>query len=417
MPTRPALRVTCAALLLVLTSALPAAAADLVLPAPQARSAQEVTALCQAAGGLPDRCRPSQVPGEVRNDEVVLVGMAGDGSPARVQLEQRLVLQGVGDYAIRERGPARAAVPLTEGEDPPNTKFGAVVWQGFTPGDRRLAARLTLDAALEAARLPMAVTVTFTDAAGSRPLEPGGRIPGPGTVVVRLENRTAQPADLPTADDAPADEVAAALDAARAAADGAAGPRLPSTENGLPRTLQVTSPAQFAGEQSVPLRVTGTLRLAGTAAGPGLTPVEGGAAVDGTLTSPVELTATASGAGPFDLQLTAVPALDPRQLRPPGGAATWAAWAATEPDAAARRSALELLVQVAASGARASSYSPYLGADLPGTGSTVFRYAFAVPEKVAALREVLHPKKGPIALASLALLLLLANGALIWRES
>ncbi|MCU1672972.1 MAG: hypothetical protein JWN77_1085, partial [Frankiales bacterium] len=76
-----------------------------------------------------------------------------------------------------------------------------------------------------------------------------------------------------------------------------------------------------------------------------------------------------------------------------------------------------LLVQVAASGARASSYSPYLGADLPGTGSTVFRYAFAAPETVVAARPALQPKKGPIALAALAVLLLLANGALIWRES
>jgi hypothetical protein len=413
------MRAVVGAVLLVPLLAAPAAADELVLPAPQARTAQEVTALCQAAGGLPDRCRPSQVPGDVRNDEVVLVAMGGDGRPVRVQLEQRLVLQGVGDYAIRERGPARAAVPLTAGEDPPNTKFGAVVWQGFTPGDRRLGARLTLDAGLEAERLPMAVTVTFTPAAGgpARALEPGGRIPAAGTVVVRLENRTAQPADLPTAADVRAADLAGPLDLALDAARAEAGPRLPSTDAGLPARLQVTAPAQYAGQQVVPLQVTGTLRLAGSADGPGLTPVEGGAAVDGSLEATVELTAQASGPGPLDLQLTAIPSLDERRLRPPAGAPTWADWAAARPDAAARKAALDLLVQVAASGARASSYSPYLGADLPGTGSTVFRYAFAAPETVVAARPALQPKKGPIALAALAVLLLLANGALIWRES
>ena len=416
------------AVVLAVTTALcaptAAVAEGLELPTPGAARAQEVTALCAAAGGLPDRCRRSEVPGDVQNDELVLVGLDGSGAPGQVLLEQRLVLRGVGDYAIRERGPARKAVPLSPGEDPPNTKFGAVVWQGFTPGDRRLGARLTLDAALEAARLPMAVTVTFAPADGApeRGLEPGGRIPGAGTVRVRLENRTAQPAELPTANDAPAEQVAAALDVALEAAKAPPGPRLPSTDNGLPKTLDVTGPARVASEQSVPLRVTGQLLLrdtTGSVTGPGTQPVEGGAAVAGTLTSaagPVELTATADGPGTLDLRLDAVPALDPRQVKPPGNAPTWAAWAATKPDLAARRAALELLVQVAAIGARASSYSPYLGADLPGTGSAAFRYAFAVPEKAAATRPVLEPKKGPIALATLAFLLLLGNGALIWRR-
>ena len=410
---------------LVVGVAAPASAEELPLPTPGAARAQQVDALCTAAGGLPDRCRASVVPGDVRNDEVVLVGLDGSGVPAKVELEQRLVLRGTGDYAIRERGPARAAVPLNPGEDPPNTKFGAVVWQGFTPGDRRLGARLTLDAGLEAARLPMTVTVGFTPAGGGAPvgLEPGGRVPGAGTVVVRIENRTAQPAELPTAADVPAAVLAAPLDVALRAAQGPAGPRLPSTDAGLPETIDVTGPARFAGEQSVPLRVSGVLTVDGapaTVTGPGTTATPDGARVEGTLTSstgPVELTAEVTGPGTLDLDLQVVPVLDVRQVRPPGGAPTWAAWAARGPDLAARRAALDVLVQVAATGARASSYSPYLGADLPGTGSTVFRYAFAAPDQAAAARRVLEPKKGPIALAALALLLLLGNGALIWRQS
>src|SRR6476469_10594531 len=76
----------------------PAFAGDLVLPSPQAARAQEVTALCKAAGGLPDRCRPSVVPGDVRNDETVLVGLDGRGRPIRVLLDRQLLLEGNGDY-------------------------------------------------------------------------------------------------------------------------------------------------------------------------------------------------------------------------------------------------------------------------------------------------------------------------------
>src|SRR3954469_7134042 len=211
-------------------------AADLVLPRPQAARAQEVTALCAAAGGLPDRCRPSKVPGDVRNDETVLVGMDGGGRPATVRLDQKLLLEGTGDYAIRERGPARAAEPLIAGDDPPNTKFGAVVWQGFTPGDRQLGARLTLDPVIEAARLPMTIAVSFV-AAGShddQPLGPGGRIPGAGRITVTLQNRTSQPPVLPTAAAAPAAELSRPLDAALAAARRAPGPRLPAAGGARP---------------------------------------------------------------------------------------------------------------------------------------------------------------------------------------
>ncbi len=119
----------------------------------------------------------------------------------------------------------------------------------------------------------------------------------------------------------------------------------------------------------------------------------------------------------LDLDLTAIPALDARLLQPPAGAATWAAWAAAGPAVEARRQALDLLVATAATGARATSYSPYLGADLPGTGTTTYRYAFAAPEQLPRVREALTPRSGPIALAAVALLLLVGNGVLLWQRS
>jgi hypothetical protein len=416
---------TVAFLLAALAIASPAAAADIDLPRPGAGPAQELEVVCnRAVGATPDRCKKSSVPGPVVNDEVVLVGLTGDGAPTTVQLEQRLLLTEVGDYVIRERGPARSAVPLVSGSDPPNTKFGAVVWQGFTPGNRRLGARLALDAGLEALRLPLAVSATFTPAEGgaAQPLEPGGRVPSAGTVRLLIDNRTSQAAVLPTGADADPVALAGALDAARTAAAAAPGLRLPSTETVLPKQLAVTAPARREGTASVPLRVTGFVRLSattGTVAGPGTTAVPDGAVLAGTLPGggTAEFTAVVQAAGRVDLDLNVVPALDARLLAPPRGLATWSAWARSRPPLGERTAALDLLVATAATGARASSYSPYLGADLPGTGSTVFRYSFAPPEKVATARAALQPKGGPIALAGVALLLLLVNAGLIWQRS
>ena len=55
---------------------------------------------------------------------------------------------GQGNYVIRELGPARAADGIGD-TVPPVLELGTVVWQGFSPGRRELAARLTLDPTIE----------------------------------------------------------------------------------------------------------------------------------------------------------------------------------------------------------------------------------------------------------------------------
>jgi hypothetical protein len=401
-------------------------AAALQLPTPAEQRAQD-RALLQEVGARADRVLVSVVPGPVVNDELVLVGLAGGGAPQEVTVEQRLALSGTGDYQVRERGPARASEAL--GDEPaPVTKFGAVVWQGFSPGSRVLAARLTLDPDLEAARLPLQVTASH----GGSPLGPGGQVPGPGTVLLTLTNVTHQPAALPTAADADAAQVAAALDAARAAAGAPAGPRLPAAGAGLPEAVPAEGEARVSAVTGVPLRIMGGLRLRapdgsprdglGSVSGPATTPTQEGAEVTGTLPpgATAELRVDVTGPARLEVDLTAVPALDPRVLVPPQAAASWAAWAAAGPDAEARRAALDLLVQTAATGARATSYSPYLGADLPGTGSTTFRYSFAEPEQAEQAEQVtlaLTPRPGALAVTAVALLLLAANGVLLWRRS
>jgi hypothetical protein len=406
---------------------VPARADSITLPTPEAAQVQE-NKLIVRVGGRPDRLKPSIVPGEVRNDERVLVGLGGDGSVRTVALEQRLDVMGVGDYAIRERGPAREATSLGS-ERPPLTQRGAVVWQGFTPGHRSLAARLILDPQIEAQHLPLTVTVSFTGADGrARALGDGGRLPGPGTAHVTLANVTSQAQQLPTGSDAPAAELAGPLDAALRVAEHPSAARLPSTDDRLPASLTVDGGATVDATQGVPLRLTGRLRLVGTTGsvtGPATTPTADGATFTGTLGGSVSGTESATvtfdvrtdGAGSLVLRLDAVGALNARELAPPRFLATWRQWAASHPPPAERKAALDLLVAVAATGARASSYSPYLGADLEGTGSTSYDLSFAPPAAVAVGRPGLHPEWGALSLAGAGTLLLLGGGYAVWRRS
>lgn len=412
-------------LLLALGLLLPGTAGADEVDLPTADSAQlaATTILAQLPGFRPDRLLPSDVPGPVVNDEAVQVGLAGDGTVRRVVLEQRLRLSGTGDYAVRERGPAREATSLSE--DPaPITRKGAVVWQGFSPGGRNLAARLVLDPQIEAVHLPLGVTVAFTGKGGTRPLDPGGRAPGPGTVTVTVRNLTEQPAVLPTGNDARPGALAPYLDRALSVARRPSASRLPNTDAGLPPTLTVVGGGQVQASQAVPFRVTGSLRVlgaSGSVTGPATTPLADGARFAGILggvggAPEVSFTIRVDGPGHVALDLAAVAALDARVLAPPRGLTSWRAWAASSPPLAERKAALDLLVQVAATGARASSYSPYLGADLLGTGSTAFHFAFAAADRAAVVRPSLEPRWGPISLALLAFLLVLTSAGLIWRR-
>lgn len=404
------------------TALAPAAAAEEIeLPTSDAAQLAATALLTKLPNFRPDRLLPSTVPGPVVNDEVVRVGVGGDGSVRSVVLDQRLRLTGTGDYAVRERGPARSATSL--GEDPaPVTRRGAVVWQGFSPGARDLAARLVLDPLIEAVHLPLTVSASFTPAGGTAgPLAPGGRAPGAGTATVIVTNATQQPAELPTARDVAAPEVAGPLDRALAVARRPSASRLPSTDTSLPKTLEVDGAARVAATQATPYRLTGSLTVRGTTArvsGSATTPVPGGASFAGVLGggTAVSFTVELDGPGTVVLDLTGFAALDPRALAPPRGLPSWRAWAATRPPLAERQQALALLVEVAATGARASSYSPYLGADLIGSGSTTFRYGFAAAPKAVIAAPELTPRWGAIALTALASLLLLGVGEGLRRQ-
>src|SRR3954468_10601850 len=268
-------------------AAPPEEADQLRLPAP----VRDVDPLQGVNLGLrPDRLRKSVVPGTASDREDVVVAVGPTRAPTAVTDTQRLVINGAGNYIIRELGPARAAVGLND-TVPPVLELGTVVWQGFSPGHRELSARLTLDPGIEAARLPLKVSLRLRDSAGHvSALDPGGRVPADGTVTVTLANQTAslRPVETGSADVVP---LAATLDRFRRAAGRPRRAVPPVAGAGLPVAL----PGRLAGRRQInvvaPLRITSTLRVPGATplvTGPGTTPVPGGAAIAGTLAGSVD---------------------------------------------------------------------------------------------------------------------------------
>jgi len=401
-----------AAAAVLLAVAGPCYADTIELPPPQADQLGG-SELFQALGLSPDQLPGYLAPGPLRNDELVLVEVSGDGRVTRVRDEQRIQLTGAGDYFVREAGPVRAAVAL--GGDAPVLSFGDVVWQGFATGSRQLAARLELDPELEAGHLPLGIRLSFTAGQRRGAVGPDGQLPGPGVLTLTVDNLTRQRATLPTGADADARQLAPALDRLLAEARGAGG-RLPTIRTGIPPTLQVTASATRQATLLMPMRLRGTLRVTHTgqqgAAG-GVSAVR----IDSVLRDSARFRLAVREPGKVALELTATPALDPGALLPPRRRASWSAWAAAGPPAAERRAALDLLVQAAATGSRASAFSPYLGSQLEPQGRTAFRYALATTRPVAAAPARLTPRPAPIVLAVLGALALLGSAVLLWRRS
>lgn len=401
-----------AAVTVLLALAGPGHADIIELPPPQADQLGGAE-LFQALGASRDQLPGYLAPGPISNDEVVGVEVSADGRVTRVSDEQRLRISGTGDYFVRIAGPARAAVAL--GGDAPVLSFGDVIWQGFSTGSRQLAARIELDPEIESRHLPLRMRLSFT--AGGRPsaVGPDALVPGSGVLTLTLDNTSRQQVSLPTGADASARQLAPALDRLLAQARGASG-RLPTTRAGIPSQLRVTAGATRQAVQLMPLRLRGTLRVTAT-----------GRQASAATVSVVRIDSLLRGSARFDLavrqpgkvalELTAAPALDPHSLTPPRGAASWSAWAGSDPPIAERRAALDALVQAAATGSRASAYSPYLGSQLEPRGRTTFRYTLATARPLAVEPARLTPRPAPIAVAILGVLALFFSGAVLWRRS
>jgi hypothetical protein len=120
----------------------------------------------------------------VSNRERVVVGLEADGTPNSVRVQQTLVLNRLGDYVFAIAAPVSSVLPGPGTHSPPGQRTNQILWQGFSPGKRVLAALADLRLDASAPSLPVEVHV-----------QPAGT----GTAVI-VENVTGVTAKSYTAD-------------------------------------------------------------------------------------------------------------------------------------------------------------------------------------------------------------------------
>ena len=155
---------------------------------------------------------PGVIPGNLTSRQRVLVEVDAAGAPAEIRVEQRLTIGGKGDYQFVVPGPIEDVVAASGTESQPGLRKSGIVWQGFSPGRKVLAALATLRLRDSAPHLPLRISLA-TKVAG-RETRPGGAATGPLELELRLENRTTASANVVTAEAEPA-PTAAALDTLR----------------------------------------------------------------------------------------------------------------------------------------------------------------------------------------------------------
>jgi len=167
----------------------------------------------------------------IRSTERVAVGIDDRGNVVSVRATQRLVVSRVGDYRLTVPAPVTDVVVVPGSESSPGLRHGAILWAGFSPGNRVLAATATLDPDEAAKVLPLRVNISDDS--------------------VRLENTTTTTATTYTANGDPA-ELAKLLDALRKDPHGGTlGHGTYVQVTGRTRNLEVRVTA--------PLRVTGRI--------------------------------------------------------------------------------------------------------------------------------------------------------------
>jgi len=329
-------------------------------------------------------------PGRVHDDELVEIDLGPDGTPARVRVTQRLTLVGQGDYSLRVPGPAATLETLPTSESQPGLRRGSVIWQGFSPGRRRLDARMDLYPEREAPRLPLRVTLELT--ANGAPLALGDSATGPFTAVLRIENVTAIPTRIADADADPR-AVAGALDAIhgslvskRRPVPGVRGvpEAIPARGEIGTRTEPIEAPFRAVGFIAFPstnfdVEVEGGLRPP-SALGAAVVSFDVLLGGGRPLVHEVRIIGTASNLELGSVQVTGRPARPhPGAVAPPAGADTWAE-ALAGGGAGNGRQMLARAMSAMWRVARLRLYDGYIGNPDPiGRAASTYRYRIAPP--------------------------------------
>lgn len=101
----------------------------------------------------------------------VRVAVDARGTPFAVTATQRLVVSQAGDYYFTIGAPLTDVAPAYGSQSTPGLRTATIIWAGFNPGRRVLAARATLDPAAVASSLPLRIAirddkVTLTNSTG-----------------------------------------------------------------------------------------------------------------------------------------------------------------------------------------------------------------------------------------------------------
>jgi hypothetical protein len=90
----------------------------------------------------------------------VRVGVDERGRPFSVTATQRLVVSQAGDYYFTIGAPLTDVAPADGSQSTPGLRTGTIIWAGFNPGRRVLAARAILDPVAVASSLPLRVSIS-----------------------------------------------------------------------------------------------------------------------------------------------------------------------------------------------------------------------------------------------------------------
>ena len=289
----------------------------------------------------------SLVPQGTTSAEEVRVGVDATGKPVSVVVLQRLKFSKLGDYTFAVPGPVAGVETAPGSDSDPGLRQDAIVWAGFSPGHKTLAARVTTRVKPAAPLLPLRLTLTRTRDA----------------LVVRGENASGASGPV-LVGPVQARGAAAALDLTRRNLHlGAVAPDL---------FVEVSKTPSFRDEQ-----ITAPLEVRGDLAGKRFAYRLG----DG---DPLAFEVSVPNA-PRDskLRLSVTPVPPQRLLTPPGGAATWVE--ALRRGLVDRATLLEKVSLARLTVARSLQYATYLANPDPrGRSKAVYVYRTAAQTAVVA---------------------------------
>jgi hypothetical protein len=345
----------------------------------------------------------------VRNEETVNVRITPDGIPQRVTVDQRLHLQGVGDFFVKIPGPVLRADPLPGSGSQPGLRSGSLVWQGFASDGDVLGARVVLDPERERSRLPLGATVRMR--VDGRPVDMEKPIEGSLEMDITLSNQTGTRVLLPRA--RPRGTAAAsALSVVRRTLQRSGSP-VPG-RGGLPRSIPIGSTGtERSATVRVPLSVTLTVALDGN-----VRDVKAGGAELRRRGSGLALEASSTLSGSrsrvrfhFEAEVSSTTTDVAIDVEPTVPLTSQARPASSE------KASFQRLMQVLSEVARVPEVDAYLGnPDRLGPTDAEYHY-----EVVAAPLQEAQPKAPPavkenslLGIAAALALVLLVLGGLVW---